>query len=160
MSCAIQMETDMGKTSVAAKFIAKNQQVYEFKGTIQDKPSMHTIQVGDSKHLSCTSGPEYTAHSCDPNTKAVFHKDEKSSWVEFIALKDINSNEPITFDYNTTEWDMCEKFKCKCNTTKCYGTISGFKHLDVQQQEKLSLFVSPFLKSKLSTENTIELKSA
>lgn len=72
-------------------------------------------------------GPEYTNHSCDPN--AVVRINEVTHALSLVALKPIAANEDITFNYNTTEWDMDEKFECSCGNCQGKRTIGGAKYL-------------------------------
>ena len=50
----------------------------------------------------------------------------------------------MTFNYNTTEWEMAEPFSCGCGSENCLGTIQGLKHLTISQRERLG-FVAPHL---------------
>jgi len=93
------------------------------------KPTRTSIQVG-KRHLEHYEGG-CTNHSCNPNAKVlaimwgldmnthfmpfeVFHKTAKVNPV-LMANEDILSGEEITFDYETTESEMAEPFKCYCH---------------------------------------------
>jgi hypothetical protein len=46
-----------------------------------------------------------------------------------VALRELAAGEELTFDYNATEWDLAEPFRCSCGA--CGGSIvRGFAHLD------------------------------
>lgn len=62
---------------------------------------------------------KYLNHSCDPNTAL-----DKSTH-KMNSLKEIKANEPITFDYNDTEYDMASPFYCNCESEKCKIYIIG-----------------------------------
>ena len=86
-------------------------------------PTRTSIQVED-QHLEHYEGG-CTNHSCNPNAKIVIHLDfqgqnpaakwETSLAVLLVAKKDILSGEEITFDYETTEEELAEPFKCNCH---------------------------------------------
>ncbi len=89
---------------------------------------------------------DFINHSCNPNTFIDLNKKY------FIAIKHINKGEEITFNYNTTEYDMIkyrEDFRCKCGAKKCYGRVKGFKYLNNKEKIALKNWLSPFLLEKL-----------
>jgi hypothetical protein len=97
----------------------------------------------DTKYLV----PEdFINHSCSPNAMADVVKRQ------FTAIKDIAKNDEITFNYNTTEYDMKRyggDFDCVCGAKNCLGNIKGFKYLTNSQKSKLKSRLTPFLLDKL-----------
>ena len=90
---------------------------------------------------------DFINHSCSPNTMLNIARRR------FVAIKDIQRNDEITFNYLTTEWDMKEwgaDFKCLCGSQCCLGHIKGFRYLTRRQQSDLKPLLSPFLLTKLS----------
>lgn len=79
-------------------------------------------------------------HSCEPNSLI---RDR-----EVIAKRNIQPWEAVTFDYNTTEWEMAEPFSCGCGSENCLQTIQGLKYLTVSQRECLGT-VAPHLRRNL-----------
>jgi hypothetical protein len=64
-------------------------------------------------------------------------------------LKEIHKVEELTFDYNTSEYDLIDQdcsFTCLCGSQDCIGKIKGFKYLPVGHKKKIESFLSPFLK--------------
>lgn len=57
-------------------------------------------------------------HSCDPNTGIDGHRC-------FVALRDIQANEELTFDYSISddEMDWTMTGKCECGAANCSGFI-------------------------------------
>jgi SET domain-containing protein len=94
--------------------------VWKLEGTITPRPTRHSIEIGDTEHILDEFGA-YLNHSCEPNTK--IKRKEK----EVRALRNINSGEELTFDYNSNETEMAEPFQCKCGSKNCQGLISGRK---------------------------------
>jgi SET domain len=93
-------------------------------GTIAAEPTYLTVQVGTRKHI--TLQPEflqYINHSCEPN---VFFN---TTTLELVALKEIQTEEEMTFFYPSTEWKMTQSFNCYCGNSNCIGEIKGAAYL-------------------------------
>ncbi|RHY29429.1 hypothetical protein DYB32_005143 [Aphanomyces invadans] len=84
--------------------------------------------MAHDKHVEIFGGLEYANHSCNPN--ASFIMSETEPVVQLVAIKPIAKGQDITFDYNTTEWDMDEKFDCQCGDAACRGHVHGAKFLN------------------------------
>lgn len=98
---------------------------------------------------------DFINHSCDPNCVIRF---EDETPVLFV-LNDMKEGEELTFDYNTTEWDLHEQevsvqkdivFSCLCGSAKCVGDIKGFRYLTESQRAERKDCLSPFLLSRYS----------
>ncbi len=86
-------------------------------------PTRTSIQV-ENRHLEHYEGG-CTNHNCNPNAKIGIYPrfqgaNPLSPWevdlaVLLIAKKDIGIREEITFDYETTEEELAEPFKCNCH---------------------------------------------
>ena len=91
-------------------------------------------------------------HSCEPNTFSEWISDEE---YDAVALRDIQSGDEITCDYNLFEYDCGEKSfdKCLCGSTKCLGRVAGFRHLTIdQQKERIDIVDSTVLVSMSSDQ--------
>ncbi|KAF0693607.1 Aste57867_15472 [Aphanomyces stellatus] len=115
-------------SAIAARDIAVNELIGSARGTIYPTPTRFTIQMAHDKHVEVFGGLEYANHSCNPN--ASFVMSESDPIVKLVAIKPITKGQDITFDYNTTEWDMDEKFNCQCGDAACRGHVHGAKHLN------------------------------
>ena len=86
-------------------------------------------------------------HSCDPNTW--WTADD-----ELSALRDIYSNEEITYDYATTDIDpnITYKWECKCGARNCRGKLRWNDILTPEVYEKykghLPSWVEDFVKKQ------------
>jgi hypothetical protein len=70
-----------------------------------------------------------------------------------IACKNIKKDEEITYNYNTSEFDMgVDVFECLCKSPNCYKVIKGFKYLPLDEKLKLKPYLLPYLKRYLSEE--------
>ena len=116
-------------------------------GTISQEPTYLTVQVGIGKHI--TLEPEflqYINHGCEPN---VFFN---TTTMELIALKDIGSEEEMTFFYPSTEWKMTQSFRCYCGSPHCLGEIRGAAYLSKEAQEKYRF--TDFIQEQLAKQST------
>ncbi len=134
----------------------KGETVIHFKADLvaTSKASPEAVTV-DDKFCIDTKWlvPEaFINHSCSANTKI------DVVGFRYIAIKNIRKNEEITYDYNTTEYDMKKSgddFQCECGSKNCLGRIRGFKYLTRAQKMKLKPYLTPFLiKLTLVTKRT------
>jgi hypothetical protein len=112
-------------------------------GTIAAEPTYLTVQVGIRKHI--TLQPEflqYINHSCEPN---VFFN---TTTMQLVALKEISTEEEMTFFYPSTEWKMTQAFNCYCGSRGCIGKIKGAAFLSKEAQEKYCL--TDFIQQQLA----------
>lgn len=84
------------------------------------------IQISDDDCIE--SYPHYNDyianHSCDPNCK-IFFGDQ----IVMRSIRAIKENEEITWDYETTEYDMTNcAFYCNCGSSICRGLITGSRY--------------------------------
>ncbi|OQR89230.1 hypothetical protein THRCLA_09844 [Thraustotheca clavata] len=115
-------------------------------GTVYPTPTRFTIQMSLEKHVEIFGGMQYANHHCSPNASFIMSETEPE--VTLVAIKPITKGDHITFDYNTTEWDMDEKFVCNCGDAACRGHIQGAKHMhDAQILRLLPHFSSSILRS-------------
>jgi hypothetical protein len=54
-----------------------------------------------------------------------------------VAVTDIPQDRMLTFNYLTTEWNVCFPFACLCGEEKCYRVIKGFKNHEKAVQEEI-----------------------
>lgn len=83
-------------------------------------------------------GWRFLNHSCEPNAFL--------RGLTLVALDDIPEGAEITFDYNTTEWDMAHPFACVCGTPACVGVVRGYRHLDDAARARLLPWVAEHLR--------------
>lgn len=137
---------------VARRSIAAGEVVLLVTGAETDRPSRGSLQVGERLHVEVPEGWDleqvldecpwrFLNHACDPNT-----------WVrgrELVALRPITLGEPITFDYETTEWDMAAPFRCACGPGCRGGMVRGFRHLEPRERLRRLPHLAQHLRSKL-----------
>lgn len=109
----------------------------------------NVLQIGKDLFLNMAGEREvFINHSCNPNcyVKAVVNS------AFLIALRPIEKNEEITYDYSITSTDSPEEWtiKCNCNRFYCRKEISGFNNLlDDKKKEYIdSNLVPRYLRGK------------
>ena len=90
----------------------KGEIILLLKGNYFNKPTRTSIQVGRDKHVENYEGGLIN-HHCNPSANIVVIPEVEPALV--VANKTIFKGEEITFDYETTEVDMAEPFKCNCH---------------------------------------------
>jgi SET domain len=128
--------------------IATGEVVFVLEGEIIEHPSKYSVQIGERRHLEPLSPDpsdvnsliHFFNHSCDPSTRIDFED------LTVRALRDLEPGEEVTFNYNTTEYEMANPFNCNCNGKNCVGYISGFKHLPVNRRMELISQLAPYLR--------------
>lgn len=103
----------------ATQFISKNSVVFDVsKLPVSSENNVYAITICKNKYLDTTrSDTKYINHCCNPTL--VFDTNK----LIFIANRDIQINDMLTFDYTLTEIDISAPFNCVCNTANCKGYI-------------------------------------
>ena len=135
----------------ATTAFAKGKILLPLTGSVASYPTRYSVQSGPGRHLVPVTTAQdgtpphehlwrFANHSCDPNARLDLEART------LVALREIRSGEEVTFDYNTTEWDMASPFECHCGTDNCYGTVRGFKHLPADAQRALLPVTAPHIR--------------
>ncbi|ETI52675.1 Histone-lysine N-methyltransferase ASHH3 [Phytophthora nicotianae] len=149
----IEQLNEHWRSAVAGQNFKKDDVIGSAPGTTYPKPTRFTVQITPDKHMDFTGGLEFVNHSCSPNTRIDMAENEAK--VSFIAIKPIKEGEHLTFDYSTSEWDMDEKFDCRCGAPNCRGHIGGAKYLnDDEVDARLPYFTSSVLRQLLNRKLT------
>ncbi len=134
---------------IAIRPIKAGKRIFVVEGHETATPTRYSIQVGMGLHLDQDRLHDmnevvrryfwrWMDHDCDPSTvirnRAV------------IARRDIEEGEGITFNYNTTEYDLAEPFRCRCQSALCIGTVRGAKHLTPAQRALVDEMLADYLR--------------
>jgi len=146
-------ETPKGRGVFATSFIPKGEVLIEFTGPAYTKAQYIELLNPNNCHFlqinqDCFIGPsgkadDFINHSCNPNGGVVY----EAAKVFLMAIRDIQANEEVTFDYSTTmdegHWEM----DCLCGEMNCRGKIRDFKHLPAELKRKYKELgvVAPFI---------------
>ena len=122
--------------------------VVNLKGEWKLEPNRASIQIGE-RHLDSPIGG-YVNHNCEPNCVvlcklldltlkerlvpiSVAIKGSLSSMIisnpkpVLVAIKSIFKDQEITFDYETTETNLANPFKCDCHGNWIRGKVHRFQ---------------------------------
>jgi dihydropteroate synthase len=133
---------------VAHKAIAAGDVIIEITGEIADRPSRFSIQIDATTHIEVPRSLalaeiiarfpwSFLNHSCAPNAAIVGRN--------LVALTAIAAGAQVTFDYNTTEYEMASPFACNCGAAGCLGHIRGFRHLTAAERLQRRPHLLPYL---------------
>jgi hypothetical protein len=111
------------------------------EGELSRVPSRYTVQVDVDRHVDIPVGEtlettldryfwRFMNHSCDPS--AVIRGRE------VFARRGLVPGEEITFNYNTTEYEMFEPFDCHCGHAACQGRVGGYRFLSSAGRAQLA----------------------
>jgi hypothetical protein len=125
---------------VALGFVLGGGHVLRIEGVRTRRPTALSVQIGANAHIDIDRklGLEtqldrypwrFMNHSCDPNTLI--------DGQDVIAVRTIRPGEEVTFNYNTTEFDMAVPFDCLCGSFFCAGVIRGYRHLSDEQRRRV-----------------------
>jgi hypothetical protein len=134
---------------VTTTAIAEGTVLFRIEGHETRTPTKYSLQVGKDLHLDQRGARDandrvrrfywrYMNHACAPTTRILDR--------EVIAARDIAALEGVTFDYNTTEYDMAEPFRCHCGSAHCVGTVRGAKHLTPAQRARVAPLLPDYLR--------------
>ena len=149
-SVTITKTANKGRGIVAKRRIRKGEIVFKFVGelvsTKEVKKPNAALQLDEDVFLESDGTiDERLNHSCNPNCYINFKQ------LTLVAMKDIQRGRELTFDYNTSEYDLAEQgcsFKCLCGSRNCINNVRGFRFLQAAHKKRIEPFLSPFLKRK------------
>jgi len=98
--------------------------------------SIHATEAGanllqtDSRRYILPNPPGvFVNHSCNPNAGIASRR-------RLIAVRNIEVDEEIRFDYSTTMDEELWTMQCLCGEPNCRRTIGDFKYLPVEVRER------------------------
>ena len=109
------------------------------------KNHSHASQIGENEYVLHTGLITKVNHSCNPDC-GIRPSETEADAHDFVAMRDINVNEEITFDYAMRNYDV-NYFPehCICGSEDCRGMISGWKDLSNKKKKEYEGFVAPYL---------------
>lgn len=134
--------TTGGVCLFANEIIKKNEVICFGNSSMIDKPIIYSYQIDENIHLI---GPGGLDHNCqNPNCRI------ESGTNNFVAIRTIEKDEFLTFNYLTTEFNINNSFLCNCGEERCFKNIRGFKFLNDNDKAYIcnNFYMSDFLKKK------------
>ncbi|KAL3276544.1 hypothetical protein HHI36_011919 [Cryptolaemus montrouzieri] len=134
--------------------IKSNEFILEYVGEVvsdqEFKERMASIYVNDTHHycLHLDTGMvidghrmggdgRFVNHSCEPNCEMQKWSVNGQFRMALFALRDIEADEELTYDYNFSLFNPADGQECKCGSEMCRGVIGG-KSQRVRQLPALS----------------------
>lgn len=119
---------------------------------LYDAGDDHVIQVEDNLFFNTTSEGEiekedHINRSCDPNC-GIMGK------LEIVAMRNIQPDEEITFDYTTSE-SSDYKMECRCGSKNCRKIITGDDWKILELQKRYKGYFSDYLQKKIENLDMI-----
>jgi len=141
----------------AREAIGAGEVILPFRGVRVQEPTRTTLQLSRSQHLDVPPGLTWEQILDDYPWRFLNHSCEANGALrdrELVAVHPIRSGEQITFDYNTTEYDMSTPFACCCGARGCEGQpVRGFRHLSRAEQESLRPRLAAYLRRALEADD-------
>lgn len=104
-----------------------------------------TVQVEEDFYLTSIVEPEpadYFNHSCDPNVGM-------SGQIALVAMRAIEPDEEVCFDYAMTDGSPYDEFTCRCGSPHCREQISGDDWQIPDLQERYKGYFSPYIQRRI-----------
>lgn len=145
-----EVNSRIGLGVFAARHFEKGELVLRATGHVLDYQTIYSIQFDWEDHLDPDPPAKYLNHSCNPNLGVHTGAD---GLPEFYALREIQPDEQITFDYAMTEYmhyprsDPALDFSldCCCESPDCQGRLGYYSELTQEYKDKYRGFISDYL---------------
>lgn len=142
----------------AARPVVAGERLFTIEGDLTTVPTRYSVQVGRSTHVDLPGTVtieeildkyywRFMNHGCEPNV-AIRGR-------EVHSLRALRQWDEITFDYNTTEYDIAEPFDCRCGSAGCIGRVRGFRYLSRPERERLRPYLPAHLLSVLDGDDLV-----
>ncbi|MBI4928913.1 MAG: SET domain-containing protein-lysine N-methyltransferase [Anaerolineae bacterium] len=118
--------------------------------------STHGIQVEERVYLVPSSkldDADMFNHSCDPNAGL-------SGQIALIAMRDIDQNEEVCFDYAMSDSSDYDEFDCHCGRANCRKKISGADWKLPELQRRYKGYFSPYLQRRIDRLHSLAAQRA
>ena len=144
--------------AVSRTNVAPGGLIADLAGVVVGKPDRYTIQLGKAEHLDAfgvVSAEDLSArfpwrflnHACRPNSAVRGRR--------LVATTTIQAGEEVTFNYNTTEFDMAEPFACRCGAPECRGgMVRGYRYLGAAEREAIRDATAPHVLALAASERS------
>ena len=135
-----------GQTAlVARRPVAAGETVLRLAGNMVAEPTRYTLQLGEDQHIEppLVSETPLPSETEDSLWRFTNHSSRgANTYVKgraFVAREPIAEGDEITFDYNTTEYDMAAPFPC----WETGSMVRGYAHLSASERGPIAKFVAP-----------------
>jgi hypothetical protein len=119
---------------------------FVMRGTAVDQSSVqtkHSLQLDWDWHVEMDLPSRFINHICNDANVGV--RPNEFGAYDFYALRRIDIDEELLWDYETTEYQI-KGFSCSCGSSACRGELKGFK---VHGEQLIAAygedFIAPYL---------------
>jgi len=103
--------------------------------------------IGPAEQKEREGGMMHLNHSCQPNLGL-------QGQIVFVALRDIEKGEELTFDYAMTD-DEPYEMRCNCGATKCRGVVTGLDWMNEEVQRQYDGYFSLYIQRRIDAQKSI-----
>lgn len=118
---------------------------HEFEG-LPVAQQVHSLQIGEDLFMVCPADSEPADlfnHSCDPNCGVAGN-------VLLVAMRDIDADEELTFDYAMCDADDYDEFECHCGSSGCRTKVTGNDWMIPELQDRYAGMFSTYLERRIA----------
>lgn len=144
----------------ALRAIEPGRRLLEFTGPVLDRKALDAalacatvdsyLQIATDSYMGPSGAmDDFINHSCDPNCGLRFSR----SRIVLTAIRPIEPDEEITFDYATTQNAYPYRFSCSCDSSNCRHDIGDFDDLPSSLKRKYYELgvLAPYLAATLTS---------
>ena len=112
----------------------------------------HASQVSASLHVQHAGLISKVNHSCNPSCGISVNA---TGAHDFIAFRDIEQGEEITFDYAMRNYSI-DYFPdpCLCGEVTCRVQVDGWKGLSINKRLEYEGFIAPYLLDMINKDSS------
>ncbi|MBW7858521.1 MAG: SET domain-containing protein [Leptonema sp. (in: Bacteria)] len=145
--------TNHGNGIFAIELIAKDELIAVWGGAIYEESEFRklselersiAIQIEERFYMTPIeiNDADYVNHSCSPNAGL-------QGQIELVAIRDIQPNEEICFDYAMSDSSPYDEFDCDCGSSMCRGRVTGTDWQNQELQTRYKGYFSSYLQRKI-----------
>lgn len=105
----------------------------------------HAVQIDEELYLATVGDLEpadYVNHACEPNLGL-------RGQITLVALRDIQPDEEVCFDYAMTDSTPYDEFECHCGLPTCRKVVTGNDWKLPELWAKYQGYFSPYLQRRI-----------
>ena len=155
-NCELKNTEEKGEGLYALKQFKRGDLIMKCQVEDFDAPnSIHSSQVGMNRFMLFSGLGQKINHSCDPTCgiqcdEDLIHK--------YVAFKDIEVGEELTYDYAMGNYTVDNFPKCQCRSENCRVEINGYKGLSEERKKEYAGFIAPYLVEYEETQKEQKFK--
>ncbi len=140
----LKVSGDKGEGVFATRKFSRNDiVVIGIVSEVLSENDSHATLIGENTYVRYAGLISKVNHSCEPNCGI---KANETGGQDIVAMRDININEEITYDYAMKNYRI-EHFpkSCLCGSKICRGKVTGWGDLNISQKQLYAGFAATYL---------------